>query len=76
MLRLFKMSDLVKKIKQNELISEKYEGIFDLLCLLFLVIYLAHICGCAWHYVALTEIKLGYNVEFISFIKNINFIIN
>ena len=55
LLRIMKMKKILKKIKENLQLPEQMLRYLELLKLFFLVIYLAHICCCAWHYVALVN---------------------
>ena len=64
-LRIIKMKKLIKKIKENLILPENMQGTIELFRLFFFVLYLAHICGCAWHYVAMQEIKMGYQKTWI-----------
>ena len=36
--------------------KEKYQAIFDLIKLGYFVLFVAHFCGCAFHYLAVTEV--------------------
>ena len=63
LLRIIKMNNLVKRIKEN--LTESIYPIFELLKLLFNVIYIAHLCACLWHYVALIGIEKGYTTTWI-----------
>ena len=65
LLRIIRMKNLMKKIRDSFLFPESFQNVFELFRLLFFVIYLAHICGCAWHFIALQEIKLGYQKTWI-----------
>ena len=65
LLRLIKMKHLVKKITENIFLPEESLPLLELLSLLFKVIYLAHLCGCAWHFIAIQEIKMGYSITWI-----------
>ena len=41
---------MIKKMEEIINISEYYSAIFDLIKLLFIILYIAHICTCAWHF--------------------------
>ena len=60
LLRIMKVKKIMKKIKEHLLLPEQFLSGLELLKLLFLVVYLAHICGCAWHFVALVKKILNF----------------
>ena len=40
-------------------LTDKSQQIFELLKLLFLILYIAHICGCLWHFISDWELSKG-----------------
>ena len=70
LLRIIKMKNIMKKIKEHLLLPEQILNYLKLIKLLFLVIYLAHVCGCVWHYVALVNSKKIIKIIIINFISN------
>ena len=63
LIRIIKMKYLVRKVQEN--LPESIYPIFELLKLLFNVIYIAHLCACLWHYIALIGIEKGYTTTWI-----------
>lgn len=53
--RLIKLRKLILKMDAYLRLENKPQGIFNLCKLLFLIIFIAHICGCCWNYLALIE---------------------
>ena len=49
------MKILVAKLEDYFQFKDKTQGLFNLLKLVFLILYLAHICGCGWNYLAKWE---------------------
>ena len=67
LLRIIKIKKLFKKIKDNFVLDEKFYNSFEIFKLLFMVIYLAHVCACVWHYVAIKEIEKGYSKTWLHY---------
>ena len=59
--RIIKFKSLVKKTELLLQPSNKTHYLFVLIKLLFLILYIAHICGCVWSYISVTLIKAGYS---------------
>ena len=59
--RIIKLSYLVKKIELLLQTSEKNHNLFELTKLIFLVLFIAHICGCVWNLTSELLISKGYN---------------
>jgi hypothetical protein len=53
--RLIKLRKLILKMDAYLRLESKPQGIFNLCKLLFLIIFIAHICGCCWNSLALIE---------------------
>ena len=41
---------MMKKIEEIMNISEYFSAIFELIKLIFTILYIAHFCTCAWHF--------------------------
>ena len=59
MLKYNQVVEFFDKFRLN--LNEKKMAITDLIKLIFLVIYVGHLCGCAFHYVA--QLELSYSIE-------------
>lgn len=71
MFRLLKMKKIFKGIEEHLFLSNKIKGVYDLIKLMVLIIYVSHFFACAWVYIALSQIKHGaYN----TWIQNFNLI--
>ena len=44
---------------------ERFHTFIDLSKLIFLLIFVSHICACAWHYVGVIEIRVGVTTNWI-----------
>ena len=53
LLKLFRIKEYFRKIEDHIDISDKMQSILDLFKLLFLIIYIAHICGCVYHFLGI-----------------------
>ena len=58
LLRIIKMRNLVKKIDEYLDLPEKMQGFYELIKLMFFVVYIAHFCGCTYYYVG--ELGIDY----------------
>ena len=58
-LRLINMSNLMKRLEEYLQLKGKKEGIFQLVKLIINLLFLAHICACFWHFIALYETSMG-----------------
>lgn len=58
-IRLNKLKGLLYKMDEYMHMEDKLQGIFNLLKLLFVVLFVAHVCGCSWNYLAIVQIKMG-----------------
>jgi len=59
MLRIFKLNSSVRKLEEFLQLRDLYGAKFQLVKLMGLIFYLAHISCCAWNYLASTEISYG-----------------
>ena len=59
LLRIIKLRMLVKKMEEYLKLSEFNLYIFDLFKLFFLILYIAHVAGCAYHLMGINEIAKG-----------------
>lgn len=50
--RIFKMINLKKKIEENFHLQERFPTTATLIKLVFLILFMAHLCGCGFLYVA------------------------
>ena len=41
---------MIKKMEEIMNISDYFSAIFSLIKLLFIILYIAHLCTCAWHF--------------------------
>jgi hypothetical protein len=57
LLRVTRIRSMVEQLEEVLNMKEKYQAVFDLLKLGYFVIFVAHFCGCAWHYLAITEVQ-------------------
>ena len=64
-LRLVNVSNIVKRLEEYLQLKGKKEGAFQLIKLIINLIFFAHLCACAWHYVALMEISHGLNQNWL-----------
>ncbi|CAD8120838.1 unnamed protein product [Paramecium sonneborni] len=55
LLRLTRLSPLMESIEEMLNLEENIQIIVDLFKLIFFLVLTGHFCGCAWHFVALTE---------------------
>ena len=65
-LRIFNLKNLVNNLDDYFQFNEKFQGIFDLLKLLFIISFLSHFIACFWHYFAIVEIREGINPNWLS----------
>ena len=59
--RVVKLHSMSKKIEDYIHLSDRKQSIFELIKLLFIILYVAHVCGCIWHFVSIWQISLGKN---------------
>ncbi|CAD8106695.1 unnamed protein product [Paramecium sonneborni] len=55
LLRLTRLSPLMESIEEMLNLQENIQIVVDLFKLIFFLLLTGHFCGCAWHFVALTE---------------------
>lgn len=61
LLRYFDIVRLLGDLEERFNLRERLYGIFDLAKLVVFIFYVAHLCGCIWHYIAVCEISAGMN---------------
>ena len=66
LLRVIKLRNFVKKMEESIQFSDKNYHIFELLKLLFMILYIAHLCGCGWHYISQWQIAEGKNDSWLN----------
>lgn len=59
MIRMVHIGNLVKSLENFLQLKGKLEGCFQLLKLFLKLIFIAHICACAWHFLGMTEVSRG-----------------
>ena len=59
LLRVIKLRNFARKMEESIQLSDKNQYIFEFLKLLFLILYIAHLCGCAWHLLSIWQINCG-----------------
>ena len=59
LLRILKLKGSIKKFEDFLQIRDLHGGLMELIKLLFFILYVAHLCCCSWHYLALYEIRRG-----------------
>lgn len=64
-LRLKNLDVLLKRLEEYLQLKGKKEGAFQLIKLIVSLLFLAHLCACAWHYVGIWEISLGVTDNWI-----------
>jgi len=69
--RLINVRNLVKRLEEYLQLKGKKEGAFQLIKLIISLLFLAHICACAWHSLASWEISNGFDDNWLE-IKNIH----
>ncbi|KAL4490931.1 hypothetical protein ABPG72_008667 [Tetrahymena utriculariae] len=60
LLRFFDITRLIAEIEERYNIKERLYGINDMIKLILLILFIAHLCGCIWHYIAVIEIENGF----------------
>ena len=63
--RLVNVGNIVKRLEEYLQLKGKKEGVFQLIKLIINLIFFAHICACAWHYVGVLEIANGLNENWL-----------
>ena len=58
-LRLKNVENILKRLEEYMQWKGKKEGLFQLIKLIISLLFLAHICACAWHYIGLQEQHQG-----------------
>jgi potassium voltage-gated channel Eag-related subfamily H protein 5 len=74
LLRVRRVSKIVESLEELTSVREKFAAVIDLSKLFFLLVFVSHICGCAWHYLGILQMRAGidqcwirkYNLEFAS----------
>ncbi|EWS75104.1 cyclic nucleotide-binding domain protein (macronuclear) [Tetrahymena thermophila SB210] len=61
LLRFFDITRLIAEIEERYNLKERLYGINDMVKLILLILYIAHLCGCIWHYIAVIEIENGFS---------------
>jgi len=65
-----KLQIITTKLENFFQFKDKPQGIINLLKLIFKVLSIAHLCGCAWHYIAKWEISdLEMNNTWLNYVK-------
>jgi potassium voltage-gated channel Eag-related subfamily H protein 5 len=57
---------MFENIEDITSIREKFATILDLVKLIYINIFVSHICACAWHYVGVIEVGLKYPLNTIA----------
>jgi len=55
---------MFENIEDITSIRENFATILDLGKLIYINIFVSHICACAWHYVGVIEVKLNKNSSY------------
>ncbi|KAL4451099.1 hypothetical protein ABPG74_021421 [Tetrahymena malaccensis] len=61
LLRFFDITRLIAEIEERYNLKERLYGINDMIKLILLILFIAHLCGCIWHYIAVIEIQNGFS---------------
>ena len=69
--RLINVENLIKRLEECLQLKGKKEGAFQLIKLIINLLFLAHICACAWHSLGSWEISNGFTDNWLE-IKNID----
>ena len=48
---------MLEELDERYNLSDTLKSIFDLLRLVLFILFIAHLCGCFWHYLAVYEIN-------------------
>lgn len=52
-----RVSRIFEQIEEVTLLREKLAAPIDLIKLIYLLVLVAHMCGCAWHYLGVQELS-------------------
>ena len=69
MLRILKLNASIRKLEEFLQLRDLYGGNFQLVKLMGLIFYLAHISCCAWNYLASVEISYGIEFTWLDLLK-------
>lgn len=69
LMRIFKLKALIKKFEEFLQIRDLYGARFQLAKLMGFIFYMAHLCCCAWHFLALVEISNGETYTWLDSLK-------
>ncbi len=61
LIRITKVSKLVKNLEEVLNLRERYAALVDLLKLVYLMLFVSHYCACAYYYIGILEVRYGYN---------------
>ncbi|CAD8092616.1 unnamed protein product [Paramecium primaurelia] len=61
LLRVTRVTKMVEQIEEITLIREKFAAPLDIIKLMFFMVFVSHIFGCAWHYIGQYEITQDIN---------------
>ena len=64
--RIIKLSKLLFRMEEYLQVSDKFQYIFRLIKLFFYILYIAHVCGCIWHFTAFLQIQNGSNQTWLN----------
>lgn len=53
------ISEILAEFDEKYHLREKTKGVFDLTKLVFFILYIGHICGCLWNFIAMKERESG-----------------
>jgi len=59
LLRYFDIVQLITDLVDRYNLRERFYGIIDLAKLILFILFMAHLCGCIFHYIAYLEITSG-----------------
>lgn len=65
LIRLLKIKQLVWKMDECLHLENKSQGLFNFSKLLFVNLFVAHVCGCCWNYIGTYEIRHFLNENWI-----------
>lgn len=58
LLRIFRITKIVENIEESSSIREKYSAPLDLTKLIFILIFVSHVCACIWNFIGDIEVNL------------------
>lgn len=63
LLRVFKVAKIVENIEESSSVRENYAVPLDLAKLVFILIFVSHMCACVWNFIGDFEVRRSHSLK-------------